>query len=321
MKQTLSYGGSAVAPGIVPYAGRAFVGWNRDFSCVTRDMQVSAVYCRLYTVVFSAGDHGRHVGGGGMKQTVEEGGAAHAPGILADVGWKFVGWDAPLDAISGNITITAQYERSRYTVSFVGDDRHGRHVGGGDMRQTLEYGRSAIAPKMTAYASDGWMFLGWDVDFSFVTSNMVVTAEWANFYYTSAVEAENLILSSLGDADWKIDNSTYKTASLSLRSGAIGDGESTTLKAIIEGSGQLSFSWKISCEPYYDGAYLVVDGEVVLERSGYLAGHGAGCGSWEDVSIPIEGSGTHVIQWVYAKDGEGGSSGSDCLWVDGVDWR
>lgn len=42
--QQVAAGGSAVAPDYTPEDAYLFVGWDRDLSCITRDMEVNAIY-------------------------------------------------------------------------------------------------------------------------------------------------------------------------------------------------------------------------------------------------------------------------------------
>ena len=43
-RQIVDYGGAAEAPSAPQIAGMAFVGWDRDFSFVTSDITVNAIY-------------------------------------------------------------------------------------------------------------------------------------------------------------------------------------------------------------------------------------------------------------------------------------
>ncbi|MBO4848613.1 MAG: InlB B-repeat-containing protein, partial [Clostridia bacterium] len=69
-----------------------------------------------------------------------------------------------------NLTVTAQYLINTYTVTFV--DWDGTVL----KTQTVDYGAAATAPADPARV--GYTFTGWDVDFSNVTSNLTVTAQY-----------------------------------------------------------------------------------------------------------------------------------------------
>ena len=73
--------------------------------------------------------------------------------------------------VTGHHTIQATFEPlPKFTVKFV--DGFGATLS----TQQVEQGAAATAPANPAH--DGWAFIGWDKDFSKVTSNMTVTAKW-----------------------------------------------------------------------------------------------------------------------------------------------
>lgn len=119
-----------------------------------------------------------------------------------------------------------------------------------------------------------------------------------------------------GDAEWTIDAATYKQGGSSMRSGAIGDEETTTLMTEVTGPGTLSFWWRASCEEDFD-KLMLFDGlsddedDAVMSISGETG--------WVHRTYSIADSGTHVIRWVFAKD-ESDGEGQDCAWLDGVVW-
>ena len=53
---------------------------------------------------------------------------------------------------------------------------HGTRVGGGALVQGVLLGDSATAP--TVRAASGWVFDGWDADFTVISDNLTVTAQW-----------------------------------------------------------------------------------------------------------------------------------------------
>ena len=101
-----------------------------------------------------------------------------------------------------------------------------------------------------------------------------------------------------------------------LRSGAIGDGESSSVTMTVIGSGDISFWWKSSSEisrnRKYDYVSFLVDGE---ERS-WLGGDK----DWTNEVFSVTGDGTHTLQWVYQKNDNGQTQGEDCAWLDEVTW-
>jgi len=109
-------------------------------------------------------------------QTVNHGSAATAP-IPTREGYTFTGWDNVFFSyITSNLTVTAYYTINSYTVTFV--DYNGATL----ETQTVNHGSSATAPYIST--RDGYTFTGWDVDYSNVTSNLTVKAEYTINTYT-----------------------------------------------------------------------------------------------------------------------------------------
>jgi hypothetical protein len=104
--ETVNYGGAATAPADPTRVGYTFTGWDVAFDNVTSDLVVTAQYTiNTYTVTFVDWD------GTVLKtQTVAYGGAATAPANPTRVGYTFTGWDVAFNYITGNLTVTAQYE-------------------------------------------------------------------------------------------------------------------------------------------------------------------------------------------------------------------
>ena len=61
-----------------------------------------------------------------------------------------------------------------YTVTF--DLAGGTRTGGGELVQTIPAGSAATAPAVTR---SGYTFTGWDKDFSRITADLIVTAQWS----------------------------------------------------------------------------------------------------------------------------------------------
>ena len=104
-------------------------------------------------------------------QTVNDGSAAVAPENPTREGYTFIGWDNDFSSITSDLTVTAIYEINSYTVKFV--DFDGTEIDS----QTVDYGSAATAPE--APAREGYKFAGWDKDFSNITSDLTVTALYA----------------------------------------------------------------------------------------------------------------------------------------------
>ena len=122
-------------------------------------------YSLAYTVTFVDWD------GTVLKtETVKEGSSATAPNPTRD-GYRFTGWDVSFNNVTSDLTVTAQYvEAVYYTVTFVDWD--------GTVLKTeqVEEETSATAPSNPTRT--GYRFTGWDKDFSSITSDLTVTAQY-----------------------------------------------------------------------------------------------------------------------------------------------
>lgn len=78
-------------------------------------------------------------------------------------------WDYTA-AVTESVVVYANYTPKQYTVTFQMQDGTELDV------QTVSYMESAIAPETDSVP--GWVFAGWDKDFSFVTEDMVVTGKY-----------------------------------------------------------------------------------------------------------------------------------------------
>ena len=104
--QTVAYGGDATPPADPSRSGYVFAGWDTDYTAVTDNLTITALYHQLFTVIFQDAD-----GTTLSTQTVEETTAATAPDMTGRTynGNPFSGWDADFSVVSGNMTVTAVY--------------------------------------------------------------------------------------------------------------------------------------------------------------------------------------------------------------------
>ena len=118
--QTVEYEAAATAPDtarLSPPEGMHFAKWDKDFSRVTEDMEVSAVYeLNEYTVIFKNGDTTI------KTETVKHGFAATAPNVFDSATEKFVGWDKPFDNVTSDIIVNANFETKKFTLTFINFD-------------------------------------------------------------------------------------------------------------------------------------------------------------------------------------------------------
>jgi YD repeat-containing protein len=81
--------------------------------------------------------------------------------------------------------------------------------------------------------------------------------------------------------------------------------------SVIDGSGTVTFWWKVSSEEGSDYLEFWLDG---VRQSGSISGSV----DWEQKSFTV-GAGTHTFKWRYSKSGSG-YAGDDCGYVDWVQW-
>lgn len=111
-----------------------------------------------------------------------------------------------------------------------------------------------------------------------------------------------------GNADWDIDNSVFYEGENSVKSGSIGNSQSTNLilEYDVMVDDQISFFYKVSSESGYDKLKFSIDGNELGSWSGEVA--------WAEAVYAVS-AGNHIFKWEYNKDGSV-DSGSDCAWVD-----
>lgn len=133
--QTVEYEAAATAPDIArlsPPEGMHFAKWDKDFSKVTEDIEVSAVYeLNEYTVTFKNGETTI------TTKKVKHGFAAPPPNNPIDTPTaKFVGWDKSFDNVTSDLIVNAKWETKKFTLTFINFD------GTSVYTEEVEYGAS-----------------------------------------------------------------------------------------------------------------------------------------------------------------------------------
>lgn len=176
---------------------------------------------------------------------------------------------------------------------------------------------SLPAPSRIGYHFSGWftapsggaqVLAGSDVNSSITT----LYARW-----TSYTEAQRMaldieyggVLSDNGTSVWRVDDSISHKGGSSLKSAEVSHSQSTYEKLTVNGTGTVSFWWKVSSESNYDKLSYYVDGSLCSSISGTR--------DWSQITVSFDGDGDHEIKWVYSKDSSV-NSGSDCGWIDDV---
>jgi uncharacterized repeat protein (TIGR02543 family) len=162
--------------------GYTFAGWNTSSSGNGMDYAAGANYTinaaltlyaqwtpNTYTVTFVD-----HDGTELKTEYVSYGSSATAPIDPIREGYTFNGWDIWFGNVTSDLTVTATYMfnsiPNTYTVTFV--DWNGSLL----KTEKVKQGSAATAP--IAPARTGYTFIGWDVAFGSVMSNLTVTANY-----------------------------------------------------------------------------------------------------------------------------------------------
>lgn len=119
--QTVEYEAAATAPDIArlsPPEGMHFAKWDKDFSKVTEDIEVSAVYeINFYTVIFKNGETTLKI------EKVKHGDSATPPNNPPDTPTaKFVEWDKSFDNVTSDLIVNAKFETKKFTLTFINFD-------------------------------------------------------------------------------------------------------------------------------------------------------------------------------------------------------
>ncbi len=108
---TVETGEAATAPAVPVHEGYTFTGWDKNFDNVTENLTVTAQYEKNkveYTVTFVDGLTKETI----VTVKVEEGKAATAPEAPVHEGYTFKGWDKEFTNVTGDLTVTALYEKN-----------------------------------------------------------------------------------------------------------------------------------------------------------------------------------------------------------------
>lgn len=169
----VQHGDTVTAPEVPKKDGKTFSKWDNDFSKVTSDLTINAVYdVDTFTVTFKDGDTVL------STQTVEYEAAATAPDtarLSPPEGMHFAKWDKDFSKVTEDIEVSAVYELKKYTVTF----KNGETTLKTEM---VEHGSAATPPNVFDTATK--KFVGWDKDFSKVTSDLIVNAKFETKKFT-----------------------------------------------------------------------------------------------------------------------------------------
>lgn len=169
----VTHGDTVTAPEVPEKDGKTFSKWDKDFSKVTSDLTINAVYdVDTFTVTFKDGEKVLET------QTVEYEAAATAPDtarLSPPEGMHFAKWDKDFSKVTEDIEVSAVYELNEYTVIF----KNGETTLKTEM---VKHGFAATPPNVFDTATK--KFVGWDKSFDNVTSDLIVNAKWETKKFT-----------------------------------------------------------------------------------------------------------------------------------------
>ena len=175
---TQDYGTPITAPADPTREGYTFIGWDRDIpkTMPAENITVTAQWeINQYTITFDTN------GGSEIAPITQDYGTEiTAPDNPTRKGYTFKGWDKeiPETMPAENITVTAQWEINRYTITF-------DTAGGSEIAPiTQDYGTNITAPANPT--RKGYTFKGWDKEIpeTMPAENITVKAQWEINRYT-----------------------------------------------------------------------------------------------------------------------------------------
>ena len=168
------HGETVTAPEVPKKDGKTFIKWDTDFSKVTSDLTINAVYdVDTFTVTFKDGEKVLET------QTVEYEAAATAPDtarLSPPEGMHFAKWDKDFSKVTEDIEVSAVYELNEYTVIF----KNGETTLKTEM---VKHGFAATPPNNPPDTPTA-KFVGWDKSFDNVTSDLIVNAKFETKKFT-----------------------------------------------------------------------------------------------------------------------------------------
>ena len=169
---TQDYGTNIAAPADPTREGYTFIGWDKEIPTTmpAENITVTAQWeINRYTITFDT------AGGSEIAPITQDYGTAiAAPADPTREGYTFIGWDReiPTTMPAENMTVTAQWEINRYTITF-------DTAGGSEIAPiTQDYGTPITAPADPT--REGYTFIGWDREIpeTMPAENMTLKARW-----------------------------------------------------------------------------------------------------------------------------------------------
>ncbi len=162
--ETVHYGESATPPSDPVRDGYLFDSWDKDYTLITEDININAVY---KIGVFFFNYDGTLLG----EDYVVYCQSATAPSVPKREGYTFLRWEIDFDYVTEVLTVYALFTENSYTVTF--QDYDGTVLS----TQSVLYDYSAMSPENPERT--GYTFDGWDIPFNSITEDITVTATYS----------------------------------------------------------------------------------------------------------------------------------------------
>lgn len=152
---------------------KVFSRWDRDFSCITENITVTAIFVDAQKFLVKWVDYNDSFI---SQQYVYYGDNATKINNPSREGYTFKGWNGDWNNITEDRTIKAEYDINVYTVTFCNED--------GSVLKTekVQYNKSATAPAEPTKV--GYTFARWDKSFTNIKIDTTVTAVFRMLVYT-----------------------------------------------------------------------------------------------------------------------------------------
>ena len=169
---TQDYGTPITAPADPTREGYTFIGWEKEIPTTmpAENMTITAQWeINRYTITFYT------AGGSEIAPITQDYGTnIAAPADPTREGYTFIGWDMeiPETMPAENMTVTAQWEINRYTITF-------DTAGGSEIAPiTQDYGTAIVSPADPT--REGYTFIGWDREIpeTMPAENITLKAQW-----------------------------------------------------------------------------------------------------------------------------------------------
>jgi len=178
--ETVPFRGQSTPPIPPQKTGKIFHAWDKGYYDVQSDLVLKAIYYIPNFQVTFKYSHGDVI----SNQVVAYGEDATPPQVMDMYGYEFIGWDYEYTNITSSLIITAQYERIRYTITYLDKDGAIFEI------QSVPHGSSLTHPTPQEY--EGYTFLYWDYSTNNITENKTISPIYQiHHFYVEFYDAFN----------------------------------------------------------------------------------------------------------------------------------